>query len=75
MKNETLQNLCWCVLMALLGTIALCGVIFCAATWHIATAAIGYLFMYVYYKDDRYGESVCHYLARVKRAKRINALR
>ena len=75
MKFETLQNFCMCVLLALLGATALCGVIFYAAWWHIYTAAICFLLAYVLYHDNMYGESVCHYLARVRRAKRINALR
>lgn len=75
MKKVPFQNLCWCVFLALWGTVALYAVIFCDASWHISTAAVSYLLAYFVYKDDMNGESVCHYLARVRRAKRINTLR
>lgn len=62
MKAETLMNLVWVAIWAILGLTALFGAIFCGAYWHFFTAGACLLFVIVLWNDDAYGnESVRHY--------------
>ena len=72
MKTEILINLVWMAIWAILGTVALVGVIFYGAWWHLFTVSFCALFICVLYDDPAEGnESVKTYLAKVARAKRI----
>lgn len=72
MKAETLANLIWIAIWAILGISALIGAIFFGAYWHYFTAGACLLFVCVLWNDNAYGiESVKHYFEKVARAKRI----
>ena len=72
MKAETLMNLIWIAIWAILGLTALIGAIFWGAYWHFFTAGVCLLFVIVLWDDDAYeNESVRHYFEKVARAKRI----
>jgi hypothetical protein len=72
MKAETLGNLIWVAIWAILGLSALIGAIFFGAYWHFFTAGMCFVMAIVLYNDNAYGcESVKHYFEKVARAKRI----
>lgn len=70
MKFETLVNLIWIAIWAILGITALIGAIFCGAYWHFFTAGACLLLAIVLYNDDQYDtESVKSFFAKSKRGK------
>lgn len=67
MKAETLGNLIWVAIWAILGLSALIGAIFFGAWWHFVIFGMCALMAYVLYTDDEYGtESVATFFKRIK---------
>lgn len=71
MAKEFLTNLIICIISLILGIIALIGVIFCGAWWHLVTASGCFLIAWMMFIDNSYDvESVKHYIQRkIKRNK------